>query len=152
MNEFAGRSVRFQRVNYLVSNLERALLMYRDVLGLQVEFVIDSESDSYSYPVFEIDSAAALRFAVLSSPTQARVMALTEVTGVVLAEQRLPRRSAIVLEIEDIDGVKADCARHGFKVYPEERLETHDGRIGREVGLVDDDGNLIVIYFVPASQ
>lgn len=152
MTKTVIRGVRFQRANYLVSNLERALVLYRDVLGLQVDFIKDSEADSYSYPVFEIDPAATLRFAVLSSPTQPRVMALTEVSGCVLEAQRMPRRAAIVLEIEDIDGVIADCSRNGFKVYPEERLETHDGRIGRELGLVDDDGNLVVIYYIPAAS
>ena len=122
MAEAKRRYVRFQRANYLVSDLERALLLYRDVLGLHVEFIKDSEADSYSYPVFEIDPAAALRFAVLSSPTQPRVMALTEVQGVTLAAQRLPRRAAIVLEIKDIDGVVADCAAHGFTDQIDRRL------------------------------
>ena len=27
-------------------------------------------------------------------------------------------------------------------------LETHDGRSGREVGIVDVDGNLVVIYHI----
>jgi hypothetical protein len=37
-------------------------------------------------------------------------------------------------------------------VYEEEELHTHDGRVGREVGIVDFDGNLTVIYKIPATE
>jgi len=77
-------------------------------------------------------------------------MALTEISQPQPLPSVTPRRAAIVLEIEDIDGVIADCQREGLQVHPEETLETHDGRAGREVGIVDYDGNLIVIYFIPA--
>lgn len=143
--------VRFQRANFIVSDLDRALALYRDVLGLQVEFIKDSESDSYSYPVFKIDPVATLRFAVLSTSTQPRVMALTEVRGVPLPRVPDPRRSAIVLNIDDIDGAVERATKQGFKVYEEELLETQDGRTGREVGMVDDDDNLVVIYNITSQ-
>jgi hypothetical protein len=37
----------------------------------------------------------------------------------------------------------------GLVVHPEERLVTHDGRVGREQGIVDHDGNLVVIFVIP---
>ena len=138
--------VRFQRGNYVVADLDRALAFYRDVLGLTLDFVKDSPGDSYSYAVFEIEPARPLRFAVLSAPDQPRVMALTEVGGDALPAQPPPRRAAIVLDVADVDAVVAGARALGLKVYPEDRLETHDGRIGREVGIVDADGNLVVIY------
>ena len=141
-------AVRFQRANFVVRDLDRALEMYRDVLGLTLDFVKESPADSYSYPVFEIDPAHTLRFAVLSAPDQPRVMALTEVQDPQLPAAPTPRRSAIVLDVADVDGVVAGAHAAGFKVHPEGRLVTHDGREGREVGLVDDDGNLIVIYHI----
>ncbi len=152
MTESTPRAVRFQRANFLVTDLDRALILYCDILGLQVEFIQDSEPDSYSYPVFEIDKQAKLRFAVLSTHDQPRVMALTEVAGVNIKPQNQPRRAAIVLDIPDIDGVLSDCTTQGFFTYPEERLETHDGRIGREIGIVDSDDNLVVIYYIPPSD
>lgn len=151
MTETKPRTVRFQRANYVVTDLDRALQLYRDILGLRIEFVEESEPDSYSYPVFEIERRATLRFCVLGTEQQPRVMALTEVRGIELSPPTYPRRAAIVLDIADIDGVVRDCGEHGFCVYPEERLETHDGRIGREVGIVDDDGNLVVIYHIPTD-
>lgn len=144
-------SVRFQRANFVVTELDRALSFYRDVLGLKLDFVKDSPEDSYSYDVFEIDKSQTIRFAVLSSATQVRVLALTELPGATLADVLHPRRAAIVLEVADVDGVVAGAKAAGCRVYREDKLITHDGRVGREVGIVDFDGNLTVIYHIPAA-
>ena len=139
-------TVRFQRANFLVSSIERALPFYEDVLGFNVAFVKEPRASSYSHQVFGLDTDRSIGFATLSTPTQERVMALTEVPE--LASQAAPRRSAIVIEVADVDGVVARAEAGGFHVFPEERLLTHDGRVGREVGLLDGDGNLTVIYHI----
>jgi catechol 2,3-dioxygenase-like lactoylglutathione lyase family enzyme len=138
--------VRFQRGNHVVADLDRALTFYRDVLGFDVTYILPPNPDSYSYPVFDVPREATMRFCVLSTDTQVRVMALTEIVGVRLAPTPHPRRSAIVLEIDDPDAVIAASRALGLQVYPEEVLHTNDGRIGREIGIVDFDDNLIVIY------
>lgn len=140
--------IRFQRANFVVRDLDRALAFYRDILGFELEHMHESPADSYSYPVFEIDPSAKLRFALLSARGQPRVLALTEITGVDMPPCPNPRRSAIVLDVADIDGVVAKSKAAGLTVYPEERLVTHDGRTGREIGIVDADGNLVVIYTI----
>ncbi len=150
MSEQTG-GVRFQRANYVVSDLDRALEFYCGILGMSVEFQKDSEDDSYSYPVFEIDRSATMRFAVLNTPGQPRVMALTEVRGVELPSPPMPRRAAIVLDVADIDGVVEKSRAAGLHVYPEEHLVTNDGREGREIGIVDADGNLVVIYHITST-
>lgn len=142
--------VRFQRANFLVADLEKSLGFYRDILGFEVAFIKESERDSYSYPVFEIPADRMLRFAVLTTATQPRVMALTEVSGGLPATAR-PRRCAIVVEVPDIDNVVAASRAAGLQVYDEEHLVTQDGREGREVGIVDFDENLVVIYFIAPS-
>ncbi len=142
--------LRFQRSNYIVRDIDRSLTFYRDVLGFEVAFLKDSPDDSYSYPVFEIERAHKLRFAVLSTEEQVRVMALTEVP-VELEPQAMPRRSAIVLEVADVDAIIAGATAAGLHVYEEEELHTHDGRVGREVGIVDFDDNLVVIYHIPKA-
>jgi hypothetical protein len=73
-------------------------------------------------------------------------MALTEVKGVAIEPLPHPRRSAIVLEVDDPDAVMAGARSLGLTVYPEEVLKTKDGRLGREIGIVDADDNLVVIY------
>lgn len=138
--------VRFQRGNHVVANLDLALTFYRDVLGFDVTFILPHNPESYSYPVFDIPAAAQMRFCVLSTATQERVMALTEITNVPLAPVPHPRRSAIVLEVDDPDAVMAQAQALGLKVYDEAVLLTKDGRRGREIGIVDFDDNLVVIY------
>ena len=143
-------TVRFQRANFVVADIDRSLALYRDVLGFELAFIKDSPDDSYSYPVFEIEPDRKLRFAVLSTADQPRVMALTEVPGD-LEPVPMPRRAAIVLDVADVDAVVAGAKGAGCHVYDEGELLTHDGRRGREVGIADYDGNLIVIYNIPAS-
>lgn len=143
--------LRFQRGNFVVRNIEQSLKLYRDVLGFELAFILDSPDDSYSYPVFEIDESHTLRFAVLNTESQVRVMALTEVP-VDLPPVPHPRRAAIVLEVGDVDAVVEGALAAGCHVYDEEKLVTHDGRVGREVGIVDYDDNLVVIYKIPTSE
>lgn len=144
--------VRFQRGNFVVADLDRALLFYRDVLGFSVEYRLGHNPESYSIPVFEIPDGAELGFVTLNSPTQRRVMALTEIRGVELPPVPHPRRSAIVIEVSDPDAVMAGARELGLKVYEEEKLVTGDGRIGREIGIVDFDDNLIVIYKITGAK
>jgi len=142
--------VRFQRANFVVRDIDRSLGFYRDVLGMELTFIKDSPTDSYSYPVFEIDRSHNMRFAVLSTPDQPRVLALTEVPAELDAVPH-PRRAAIVLEVGDVDAVAEGAKSAGCHVYEEDELVTHDGRRGREVGIVDYDGNLTVIYNIPKA-
>ncbi len=144
-------NVRFQRANFVVSDLQKSLHLYRDILGMHVEFTKDSPDDSYSYEVFGIDPDLPLGFAVLGTATQQRVMALTEVRGGDLPDQPLPRRAAIVLHVDNIDAVVQACTNAGLQVYREDKLETNDGRIGREFGILDYDGNLVVIYHIVSN-
>ena len=140
--------VRFQRANFIVRDIERALTFYRDVLGFEVEFQLGHNPDSYSFPVFEIPREATLGFCVLSAPGQPRVMALSQISNVEMSPVPHPRRSAIVLEVADPDAVMDGARALGLKVYPEEKLITKDGREGREIGIVDFDDNLVVIYLI----
>ena len=142
--------IRFQRANFVVASIEKSMVFYGDVLGFDVAFEKDSEPDSYSYDVFELQHGKKMRFAVLSTPSQPRVMALTEIEGG-LGYQDKNRRSAIILEISEIDRAVAESKALGLRVYHEDALITNDGREGREVGIVDFDGNLVVIYFIPEA-
>ena len=140
------KHVRFQRGNFVVADLDRALSFYKDVLGFTEEYRLGHNPDSYSIPVFEIPDGAELAFVTLNSPTQRRVMALTEIRGVPLDPVPHPRRCAIVVEVGDPDAVMDGARKLGLQVYDEKELVTGDGRRGREIGIVDFDDNLVVIY------
>ena len=143
--------LRFQRGNHVVADMDRALTFYCDVLGFTVHYMLPHNPDSYSIAVFDIPPGAQMRFATLSTATQERVMSLTEIAGIPLPPVPHPRRSAIVLEVADPDAVMAGAAALGLTVYPEETLHTPDGRVGREIGIVDFDDNLTVIYCITGA-
>ena len=114
--------MRFQRANYLVSNKGRALLLYVDILGMNLDFMKDSEEDSYSYEVFDIDDSIPMEFALLSYENQPRVLALTILGDGNLKENPTPRRSAIVIEVDDVDETVAKCKENGFHCYRDDHL------------------------------
>ncbi|MBT7276079.1 MAG: VOC family protein [Woeseiaceae bacterium] len=149
MNEIKKEYVRFQRANYIVTDLDKSLKLYCNVLGMINQYEADAPDNSYSYDVFEIKKTNKIRWAVLGTPDQLRVMALTEIKDGKLKPIPNPKRCAIVIEVGNVDRIISEAAALGCHIHREEELVTHDGRIGREVGINDFDGNLIVIYHIP---
>jgi catechol 2,3-dioxygenase-like lactoylglutathione lyase family enzyme len=143
-----ARKINFQRANYVVTDLEQSLKLYRDVLGFKVIFNKDAPEDSYSYDVFDIKKGTDMGFCVLGTDDEPNCMALTELRESRLPAVPSPRRAAIVLRVEHFDDAVDGAKKLGLKTYQEDRLETNDGRIGRELGIVDFDGNLVVIYCI----
>lgn len=145
----AQDQVRFQRSNHLVSDLDTALGVYRDVLGLTLVAVRDLPKGGYAYELFQLPAEADLRFAVFSTATQPNIVALTEVKNISLfevADQPGASRVGVVLETQDFDGVIARAKTAALKVFSENAFATADGRKGRQQGFLDFDGNLIVVY------
>ena len=65
---------RFQRANFVVEDIGKALTFYEDILGFEVTYRKGHNPDSYSIPVFEIPNGAELDFVILSLPGQPRVI------------------------------------------------------------------------------
>lgn len=140
--------VRFKRAALIVGDLDRSLALYRDVLGFRLQSIKQSAADSYSYEIFGIDRSATMRMAALDGPAgQERTLALIEVKP---APPRQARPSAAtVIEVADIAGALERLARlPEVTVLLERQLHTHDGRIGREIGVIDADGHAAVLYNV----
>lgn len=140
--------VRFKRAALIVGDLDRALALYRDALGFVLHSIKDSAADSYSYDIFSIPREATLRMAALDGPDgQERTLALIEVRP---PPPRLAQPSAAtVIEVADLDATLARVAAvPGVRVLAERQLLTHDGRIGREIGVIDADGHAAVLYRV----
>ena len=137
-----------KRPNLVVADIERALTIYRDILGLTAGEVGESSAESFSYPVFNIPAEAKLRSVALSEPGEARVLALTEVTGIDLpSPPAAPHLSATVIGITDLAAKFEQIAALGLKVTGTKIDEGADFTF-IEQAFVDYDGHLIVCYEV----
>lgn len=142
MSESHPAGLSFQRTNLLVSDLDAALVFYRDTLGFRSGTIERLEAGSYSHQVQEIRGDRPLRTTRLSTDKQSDILSLTEIGEMV--PPTLPRRSAIVLHTPDIDRVAEQARATGLLVYEEDHREG-DGSERRELGLLDPDGNLVVL-------
>ena len=143
----------FKRVTLIVSDLERSLEVYRDILGFELDGVMDpkeieaSSGESYSYPVFRIDPSATIRFATLSAgEAQVRTLGLTEVTGIELPKPGRPLMSATVIRVNDLDGTMQRIAALGLETVEPTIAERPGEFRFKEQAFIDFDGHLVVLY------
>jgi len=138
--------VRYKRVTILTTDLDRSLTFYRDLMGLKVEVEMPLKPTSYAYVMFNIDTKAQMRMAMLSSDKQQRTLAIIEVKGAPINIPTSPRPHSMVLESPDLPGMAARARERGLTVFKELELTTVDGRKGKEQGMLDPDGHLVILY------
>lgn len=144
----------YKRQLYVVTDMERALTLWRDVMGLQPGDITTSGPNSYSREVFNIPARAAMRFCTLSAgPTQIRTLALLEVKGV-----RLPRKTgirttgAVINANGRLEAIIASARSMGLTIMGPRVLESASQGNGIEQGFLDWDGNVIVLYQFPNAD
>jgi catechol 2,3-dioxygenase-like lactoylglutathione lyase family enzyme len=136
----------FKRATLLVADMDRALQVYRDVLGFELEGITESGPDSYSYPVFQLPKEARLRFAHLNAGTeQIHTLALEEVTGIELPRPEPPYVSTMVLRVPDLQKVYDGLEALGLEVLEPKTIEVPQISF-IEGAFIDFDGHLVVIY------
>ncbi len=142
----AEQGVLFKRSNLVVSDMDRSLKIYRDILGFSLNSPIEvSGEDSYSYPVFKIPKEAKIRFVTMDTKTQVRTMALTEVTGYELPKPSIPLMSALVIKVDDIVATMKKITALGLETTALKAVPG-DSYNYKEQAFIDFDGHLIVIY------
>lgn len=142
----SAAATRLQRTNMLVSDMDRALSFYRDVLGFELFRLVSHKKGSYAYELFSISPEAELREAMLSSSTQERVLGLTEIKNQALPVATKPSRVAIVVHVADIDAVIQSAQDLGLHSFARDELQTVDDQTIHEQGILDWDGNLVLVY------
>lgn len=137
-----------KRPNLVVSDIERSLTIYRDILGLDASEVSTSSPTSYSYPVFKIPEGAPIRGVSLHEPGEQRVLALTELASLDLPRpSNGPHMSAVVIGVNDLPGVFDQITALGLTVTEPKIAGGADFKFV-EQAFVDFDGHLIVLYEV----
>lgn len=144
-SEYAGAT--FKRTNLLVSDLDRSLSVYRDILGFELAGRAKAVDDSYIYELFQLPAEAVLHFALLSAGSgQQRVVALVEVTGVEIVRRQAPYTSSVVLGVTDLAGIIGKIRGLGLDVAPANLGSGVDGSQFVEQAFVDFDGNVVLLY------
>jgi len=103
--KYMEEGTHYKRISIVVSDIDRSLSIYRDILGFTVHHISESDEDSYSYPVFKIPQDAKIRFCTMDSPDQIRTLALTEVKGIDLPKERHPHMSASVIRVKNLEAI-----------------------------------------------
>ncbi len=143
----------FKRQLVVVSDMDRALRLWRDTLGFQAGAVTQSGPQSYSREVFNIPARASLRFCTLSAGArQVRTFALLEVTGVRLPRARGIRTAGAVIDARGrLETIIAWARAEGLTVFSPRPLTNPEQGTGTEQGFLDWDGNVVVLYQFPIS-
>lgn len=141
----------YKRQLYVVSDMERALTLWRDAIGFQPGEVTTSGPNSYSREVFNVPQEVQMRFCTLSAgPTQVRTLALLEVKGTTLPPKTGIRTTAAVIDARGrLDEIIAKAKNMGLTVFSRRDLPSQTQGMGAEQGFLDWDGNVIVLYQFP---
>jgi len=135
-----------KRPNILVTDLDRSLKIYRDILGFSFDSISESSLDSFSYPVFNIPREARMRYTYLNEPSEKRVFGITEVKGVKLPKPAsAPYMTTAVIGITELESKFAKLKAMGLTVTESKTTGGTEFRF-IEQAFVDFDGHLIVCY------
>ena len=132
------------RPNILVSDMEQALRVYRDILGFKVNFLLDALD--VAHEMFGLPPDTKLRMAFISEGKGAfGSLALTEARGIPLPKRTAPYQACIIIEL-----------REGRLAGVLEKLRAEDCEIGKayeleqptrtDVSVTDPFGNRLVLF------
>ena len=123
------------------------LRLYRDILGFRLGSLKQDPADSYVYPSFNIPANAPVMHATLDSDDEKRTLSLIEYKDLAPVDAKTGvRRAAVLVNANGrFDTIKTALEETGFHLLPQHPL----GESGVEMGFLDPDGHLIVIYEFP---
>lgn len=133
------------RPSFVVRNIEESLKFYRDILGYEVYSINGGEGMTPSfYTVYNIPNNGKGRFAALNSNRRMGEFALAEYADYQPVEDPTAPRSAVILVNANghFEEIVAKAKAAGYRLLPEHWYS----ETGREQGIVDRDGHLVVLY------
>jgi catechol 2,3-dioxygenase-like lactoylglutathione lyase family enzyme len=155
-NAWAGNpaAIELQRATLTVSDPERSLTFYRDLLG----FTVSADAE-YATPslrrMFNVPEGVTPRLVLLdASPDQPRALALVSAPGLAVdAEANRRNAPALVLNTLAMDETHARMLAAGVEVIvPPTPLNDFSGKpFGREALYLDPDGVRVVLFEYGAS-
>jgi catechol 2,3-dioxygenase-like lactoylglutathione lyase family enzyme len=142
-------TIELQRATLTVSDPERALDFYRDLLG----FTVSADAE-YGTPalrrMFRVPDGVAPRLVLLDAgPDQPRALALVSAPGLSVDSAANSRHApALVLNTARLDEIHRRMAEAGVKIIvPPTPLNDFSGKpFGREAMYLDPDGIRVVLF------
>ena len=130
----------------IVSNLQRSLKLYQDILGFELIYQNQASPDSYLYRVFSLPLKAQVTFAAFNTLNEPRALALVEVKAFSLPARPMPYSCALVIQVSSLESRIAAIRELGLAVIEPNRFKTEHNLSFIEQALSDFDGNRIMLY------
>lgn len=145
VSDYTGAYIR--RPTLVVHDMEGALTLYRDILGLKLGRLNQDPPDSYVFTTFNIPAGTNVMHATLDTDKGARVLSLVEVKTMSVPDSANNlRTSAILINANGrLADIRTRLIKEGYTVYPNHAL----GKTGMEFAFIDNDGHLIALYEFP---
>ena len=148
----ATELIMLKRVPIVVSDMERSLKLYRDILGLTVESDKLMKPDAHDERVFNVPPGGLSRSVKFNlGPDQIRAIGLFEVKGYKGKDPKAPHDHGVVFRVNRIDDIHTKAKAAGIRIVDFVDLTTSAGEKGRELTMLDPDGHLVLVYQVGSS-
>jgi catechol 2,3-dioxygenase-like lactoylglutathione lyase family enzyme len=136
--------LQLHRSNILVADMERALSLYRDILGFKVDFLMDALD--VAAEMFGLPAEAQARMAFLSEGKGAfGSLAITEAKGIDIPARGAPYPFCVIIEVREgrLAGILEQLRAQGLQVGTAYELTQPDRT---DVTITDFDGHRVVLF------
>ena len=149
-----GKVLRVKRPLVIVSDLERSLDFYVDVVGLEV-YKIDPyynrDPKSLGYELFDVPVGARKRMAMLNTSDEVRGLTIQEIKDMEFDFKGKPRAFTILFETDDLVGIRRRAAAAGFRVIEPLIVEIPETNAAprlrfMEFGIIDPDNHVVSFF------
>ena len=135
-----------KRINLIVSDLDQSLGIYRDVIGMEVFEIKNSEKGSYAYKVFNLPEDADMRYASLNIGSKTRGFSLTEIKNAELPSLDGIKMTTAVIQVKGLREIYDKIIDMNLYSTEIDEDTTPEGITFAEFSFTDYDGHLVVLY------
>ena len=135
-----------KRINLIVSDLDQSLEIYRDVIGMEVFEIKNSEKGSYAYKVFNLPEDADMRYASLNIGSKTRGFSLTEIKNAELPSLDGIKMTTAVIQVKGLREIYDKIINMNLYSTEIDEDTTPEGITFAEFSFTDYDGHLVVLY------
>jgi len=150
----AGKLLRVKRPLLIVSDLERSLKFYVDVIGLELYSVdpyYDRNPQSLGYEMFGVAQGARKRMAMLNTSNEIRGITTQEIKDMPVKFEQRPRAFTVLFETDDLFGIRQRAQAAGFRIIEPQLADipetTQTPRLRfAELAVIDPDDHVVAFF------